>query len=123
MNLKKILFVALFLSSIHSFTQDVAHPLEIPDSCLFVPNAITPDCDQVDCGLLTIYFQCEITDFKLVIYNTYGEIVFESTDIENKWSSDEVEGDGVFVWEITGTMSDAGTPFAVSKTGHLVVLK
>lgn len=105
------------------FSQDAAHPLEIPDSCLFVPSAITPDCDQVGCELFSIYFQCVMTDFKIVIYDRYGELVFESTDIENEWSSDDAEYDGAYTWQITGTMLDSATPFTFEKKGHVCVLK
>lgn len=117
-----LVFLTFLLVSV-TFAQDAEHPLEIPDSCVYIPNTITPDCDQVDCEYFTLYFQCPIDDFKLVIYDRFGELVFESQDLENKWSSAEATEDGLYHWVITGIMSDLGTPFAVSKKGTVVVLK
>ncbi len=119
---KRILLIIVLLLSTIGFSQDIDHPLAIPDSCLFVPNAVTPDCEQFGCDYFDPIIGCPIEDYKLVIYNRYGEIIFESNRREDRWWVASVD-DGVYVWQITGTMSDSGTPFAVSARGHVVVLK
>lgn len=104
------------------FSQDVDHPLAFPDSCLYVPNAVTPDCEQYDCSYFDPIIVCSIENYNLIIYNRYGEIIFESNRRVDRWYVADVD-DGVYVWQITGTMSDSGTPFAVSARGNVVVLK
>ena len=50
---------------------------------LFVPNSFTPNGDG-----LNDYFEVKgifITDFYIVIYNRWGEKMFESDNIENQW--------------------------------------
>lgn len=59
---------------------DAACPCDV-----YIPNAMTPDGDGLN-DLLQIFPTCPISDFKLEIYNRWGEMIFESTDISNKWN-------------------------------------
>jgi gliding motility-associated-like protein len=84
---------------------------------IYVPNAFTPDAD----GLNDV-FQAKgenITDFEMMIFNRWGEKIFESADINKAWIGNDnngqyyVESD-VFVYvikykyirDIYGTISD-----------------
>jgi len=119
---KRVLLITSILIGAIGFSQDVDHPLAIPDSCLFVSNVVTPDFECLDCSYFNPVILCSIEDYKLVIYDRYGEIIFESSRIEDRWYVADVD-DGVYVWQITGTMRDSATPFAFEKKGHVCVLK
>jgi hypothetical protein len=99
--------------------------LEIPDTCLYAPNVAVLSCGSVleyGSDQYRVHFACPINDFKIVIYNRWGEEMFKTKDVNETWNTNEVP-DGVYVWIITGLMSEQGTPFSVKKTGHVTVLK
>lgn len=55
----------------------------VPDMTIFIPNAFTPNND----GLNDVFGAVGegIKDYHLIIYNRWGEKVFESNDVNNKW--------------------------------------
>ena len=73
---------------------------------LFVPNSFTPNSDQINDVFLPNGF--ELTNYQLIIYNRWGEIIFLSTDLETGWDG-TYEGkeseNGVYVWEIVFTQN------------------
>ncbi len=110
-NIYFVLFCLQF--SLYSFGQDC-------DSCeIFVPNSITPDCDQYGCEFLKITSNCAIYEFDLKIYNRWGELVFESADQQKEFDSTTVK-EGVYVWKLTGSF--CGTLY-FSKTGTIQLIK
>jgi len=67
---------------------------------VFVPTAFTPNGD----GLNDVFrpsVQCFAKDYRLSIYNRYGEMVFTTTQLGEGWngnSSASKSGTGIFVW-------------------------
>lgn len=60
----------------------------IDESCpcdVFIPNAMTPDGDGLN-DLLQIIPTCPISDYRLEIYNRWGELIFETQDQSRKWN-------------------------------------
>jgi hypothetical protein len=93
-----IVFFCLQIS-LYSFGQDC-------DSCeIFVPNTLTPDCDQFGCEFLKITSNCEINELELSIYNRWGERVFHSTDKQREFNSSEVN-DGTYLWMLSGAFCE-----------------
>jgi hypothetical protein len=85
-----ILYFFLFISATFVFSQAC-------DTCrVYVPNALTPDCDKFECEFLEIQSNCEMKEFKLEIYNRWGELVFESSDEKKRFDSSDVK-DGVYL--------------------------
>ncbi len=94
----------------------------------YVPNTFTPDNDKFN-----ELFQPEFTsgfdpqDYNLLIFNRWGEVVFESNDASVGWNgtygagSDRIVKEGTYVWKIDfkETMSDQRH----THTGHVNVLK
>lgn len=90
---------------------------EFCEPSIFVPSAFTPDNDG-----LNDYFKVEgenIGSFEMVIYNRWGQPVFESADFNNGWNGavnggDYYAQDGLYHWvvryktilDITGIQSD-----------------
>ncbi len=60
----------------------------IGDDCpceLYIPNAMTPDGDGLN-DLFEVVPSCPVVDFNLTIFNRWGELIFESDDINSRWN-------------------------------------
>ena len=91
----------------------------------YVPNTFTPDGDNYN-----EYFKPVFTsgfdpyDFTLLIFNRWGEIVWESHDASVGWDGTYNGGlvsDGTYVWKIE--FKTTATDERVMLTGHVNVLK
>jgi len=77
---------------------------EVEELLFYVPNAFTPDGDEYNQIFQPIFTSgFDPYDFKLLIFNRWGEIVFESNDASIGW--DGAYGgsnvhDGVYAWRI-----------------------
>lgn len=112
--MKIICFFLLLSATFFSQAQDC------PDSCiLYVPNALTPDCDEIDCDILYIESSCKIDTFHLQIYDKWANQLFESFQLTNRFSCADYK-EGVYIWEVTGTYCN-GT--SINKKGNFLILK
>lgn len=110
-NIYFVLFCLQF--SIYSFGQDC-------DSCeIFVPNSITPDCDQYGCEFLKITSNCAIYEFDLKIYNRWGELVFESFNQQKEFDSSS-QKDGTYLWTLSGAFCENQK---FKKNGYLNIIR
>jgi gliding motility-associated-like protein len=92
---------------------------------IYVPNAFTPDgneFNQVFKPILSGSF--DPYDYQLIIFNRWGEVVFESFNVNIGWDGSygtEVAPDGNYIWKII-----LGNKNSASKeifTGHFSLLK
>lgn len=75
-----------------------------PAYVLFIPNAFTPNSDGLNDGFKAMGIG--ISEFKLQVFDRWGELIFESTDINKAWDG-SVRGKGdfdsnkqeVYVWK------------------------
>ena len=76
----------------------------IEELIFYVPNAFTPDDDDFNQTFNPIFsYGYEANDFRLSIYNRWGEIIFESYDPSIGWdgtNNNEIVQDGVYTWKI-----------------------
>ena len=94
-----LVFIFFFVFNTSVFAQEC-------DSCdIFVPNTLTPDCEEFGCEFLKIVSNCEINEFELSIYNRWGERVFHSTDKQREFNSSEVN-DGTYLWMLSGAFCE-----------------
>lgn len=103
--------------------------IDIEDVILFyVPNTFTPDFDEFNQTFQPVFTSgFDPLDFNMLIFNRYGEVVFESNDASVGWdgtygaSSTQLVKDGTYVWKIEfkETMSDKRHVH----TGHINILK
>jgi gliding motility-associated-like protein len=103
--------------------------IDIVDRIIFyVPNTFTPDNDNFNETFQPVFYSgFEPQDFNLLIFNRWGEIVFESNDASIGWNgtygleSQDIVKDGTYVWKIEfkETMSDKRHVHR----GHVNVLK
>ncbi len=115
MNQLKCFLVLFFVSS---FIQ-MSTAQDCPDSCTFnVPNALTSDCDHIDCGILEITSNCSFQNFSFTLYNRWGNKVFETNDIKNKFDCENFEL-GNYFWSLEAEFCPSEK---YKKRGNLVVL-
>jgi gliding motility-associated-like protein len=75
---------------------------ECPDVTLFVPNAFTPNGDQIN-DVFGAYGE-GIKEFDMSIFNRWGELVFKSSNIEYRWDGNYLGRmcqDDVYLYSIT----------------------
>jgi gliding motility-associated-like protein len=107
---------------------DTAYMLvNVEDVIIFyAPNIFTPDGDDYNETWKPIFFSGhDPFDFHLLIYNRYGEVIWESYNPDAGWGGHYGSGglvdDGVYIWSLDfkETMSDKRH----QHTGHVTVLK
>ncbi|MBN4052355.1 PKD domain-containing protein, partial [Sphingobacteriaceae bacterium AH-315-L07] len=94
-----------------------------PELTFFVPNAFTPNGNG-----LNEYFNPKgfgINDFKIFIYNRWGEMIFKTEDPNTLWNGRRynkgpMSPDGVYVWLISYTDLEGRT---IRQFGHVTLLK
>lgn len=78
----------------------------IPEIRFYMPNAFTPDGDGTNDTFHGRGFLEGISDFHLVIFNRYGEVIFETTDPNEGWNgrkynTGEISPVGVYAYVVT----------------------
>ncbi len=96
--------VTLITISPDGCRDSIAIPVEIkPEFTLYIPNAFTPDGNGHN-----DYFTAkgaEINEFKMMIFNRWGELIFETDNIYQGWNGtanggSEISQTGVYVYKI-----------------------
>jgi gliding motility-associated-like protein len=99
---------------------------EIPIECLFVPNAFTPNGDGMNDTFKAVS-GCQLSFFRMEIFNRWGEFLFSSTDISIGWDGiyegKLCPGDG-YVYKIAYRVEGAPeTALDMVKVGMVVIVK
>ncbi len=97
-----------------------------PPECMFIPNAFTPNGDGLNDTFKPVSI-CPITSFKMVIYNRWGEKLYETNDISSGWDGTkngvQCPGDA-YVFMITyKTLEENGVEERHLSYGVLILLK
>ena len=72
-------------------TADTCYAL--PEIDVFIPNAITADGDELNEVFRVVFSDPEwVEDYHLLIANRWGEVVFESTDVNEGWLANFQDG-------------------------------
>ena len=99
----------------------------IQDDLLFyVPNTFTPDYESRDNNTFKPVFTAGFDpyEFELIIFNRWGEIVFQSRDVEVGWDGNYGPNraqQAVYVWRINYLDTYEGTSKTAS--GHVTLLR
>lgn len=91
---------------------------------IFIPNAFTPNQDsRNDVMRVRTNFSDQITEFRWIIYNRWGQEVYNSTDINESWDGtqegDDLEPDVYGYW--IRLVCPTGEPFI--KQGNITILR
>ena len=107
----------IFLFFLLHFT--VSYSKTCPDTCeYFIPNTLTPDCDQAGCEFLEVVSNCSFIKFELIIYNKWAEVVFNSTSSQNKFNCIGHK-DGAYIWKLTGEFCNSKI---INDTGTFLII-
>ena len=92
----------------------------------FIPNVFTPDGDDFNEEFKPVMTSgYDPYDYHMVIYNRWGEVLFESFDAAYGWDGTYGDGkmspDGVYVWHIE--FGDTITDEKHEYHGHVTILK
>ncbi len=76
-----------------------------PDWELFVPNTFTPDGDQFNSNFFAKGYGISEKDYVFQIFNRWGDLIFESKDMDLGWDGTEKRGltaaqDGTYTWVV-----------------------
>lgn len=97
--------VTLIAENDHGCSDTTSMIISIYEDLIFyVPNTFTPDNDMFN-EIFTPVFTSGFDpfDFTLIIFNRWGEVVFESHDAMNGWDGTyggKIAKDGTYVWKI-----------------------
>jgi gliding motility-associated-like protein len=93
---------------------------------IYVPNTFTPDGNEFNNVFKATIYGNDPYDFKMLIYNRWGEIVWESYNQEIPWDG-KYNGkpiqDGTYVWEIHLTVESETEALPKRFYGHVNVLR
>lgn len=77
-----------------------------PNLTVYVPNTFTPNGDRVNEGWRAVVRGIIIDDYKLTVYNRWGEIVWETADPDEFWNGSfdknptEIVKTDVYIWRL-----------------------
>jgi len=122
-------FVCLMVSDDNGCSDTICDSVIINDGMLYyVPNAFTPNGDGKNDVFKPILNNFDEENYELLIFNRWGEIVFETDDVNGSWDGTGTNGpinekviNDVYVWKITGADRDTG--LFVELFGHVTVFK
>jgi gliding motility-associated-like protein len=92
----------------------------------FVPNAFTPDGDEFNQIFKPVFTSgFDIYDYHFMVFNRWGEMVFESYDAEYGWNGrygrSDLKQDGVYTWEII--FKESVSDERHQELGHVLLIK
>ena len=99
--------------------------LYIEPFTLYAPNSFTPDGDEFNNTFLPIVY-LDVHEWKLQIYNKWGQLVFETNDVNYGWDGTGQNGrlaqSGSYVWKLTYVTCEPHNPRHIG-TGHINLLR
>lgn len=78
----------------------------VEDVIFYIPNAFTPDGDEYNNVFKPVFFSgYDPHDFYFRVYNRWGELIFESRDVNYGWdgvykSTGKLSQEGTYVWTV-----------------------
>jgi len=91
----------------------------------YVPNAFTPDGDDYNQKFTPVFTSgIDIYNFHLMIFNRWGELLFESFDSTKGWNGNYGGipcQDGIYTWKVD--FGVVGTDERITDHGHVVLIR
>lgn len=92
----------------------------------YIPNSFSPDGDQFNNVFKPVFESgYDPYDFHMMVFNRYGEMVFESYDVNGAWDgtygSRDLVQEGVYTWQID--FKEKHTDKRHMHTGHVTIIK
>lgn len=121
----------LYQVTVKNGCQEISNKIKVTfvkDNCcnLNAPNVFTPNADGVN-DLFEVASPSPLEKFQLKIYNRWGTIVFEGTDINNYWNGTTSNGQeaasGIYFWVSTIKCSRGDFVFDNAFRGTVTLLR
>jgi len=97
----------------------------IDDVFLFyIPSAFSPDGDGLNDNFKVVGEGLDLTNFKMTVFNKWGELVFESNNPDIGWDgtrNGSLVPDGVYIWKINA--KEAHSPIILNKDGFITIVR
>jgi len=119
--------ICLRASNVAACNDSICKTVIVTEELIFyLPNAITPDGDQFNERFTPVFTSgIDIYDFHMMIFNRWGEMIWESYDPAAGWNGHYGDGglveDGVYIWKIDFKSNQSDKRHEVD--GHVTVLK
>jgi gliding motility-associated-like protein len=94
------------------------------DVILYAPNTFTPDGDKNNDRWRVYIDGIDVKDFRLEVFNRWGEIVFESRNPEGEWDGKYggfIAKEGTYIWKIRA--ADVENDNKYEFNGHVTILR
>ena len=92
----------------------------------YVPNTFTPNGDQIN-ETFKVHHDCPVKEFEFLIFNRWGELIFQSYDPDFVWEGETKSGeqvqDGAYSWRMRYTNEYTNVTKAKEACGHLNILR
>ena len=115
----------LIVTSEYGCKDTTYQTLFIEPYTVFAPNTFTPDGDEFNNQFLPIAY-LGVVEWNLQIYNRWGQLIFESNDLNEGWSGTTQTGtiaaDGMYVWRLKYTSCEPRSPTKLA-TGHITLMR
>jgi gliding motility-associated-like protein len=120
-------WVTLYAYSALGCADSISQRLPLIENAIYyVPNAFTPDGNEFNQTFQPVFTTgFDPTRFQMLIFNRWGEIVFESKDASVGWDGTNFQGiivpDGIYNWNITFNLVNRDERKIIS--GHVNLLR
>lgn len=120
-------WVTLYAYSVLGCADSISQRLPLIENAIYyVPNAFTPDGNEFNQTFQPVFTTgFDPTRFQMLIFNRWGEIVFESKDASVGWDGTNFQGvivpDGIYSWNIAFTLVNRDERKIIS--GHVNLLR
>lgn len=117
--------VQLVVTNQYNCSDAVTYDVIIEDAfLLYAPNAFTPNGDGINDFFFVTGGNIDNTDFELLIFSRWGNIIFRTTDINDMWDGtymgQEVPID-TYVWKVKTRSASRGDAF--EEIGHVTIVR
>ena len=99
-----------------------------PEYTIYIPNAFTPNADGLNDTFGPEGVGLDLDDYKMYIYNRWGELIFETNDVNKHWDG-KIAGTniyqpiGVYVWLIYYTKTADHDKHLYRYTGRVTLIR
>jgi len=121
-NIQEPTWVHVTVTDINGCTSNDSILISIPViPTLYIPNTYTPNGDGTNEGFKV--YGTHIGEFEMMIFNRWGELIFESNNIETGWNGTymgQSVQNGLYVYKVVARGTDKTR---LDRTGHVNVVR
>ncbi|MCX6246600.1 MAG: gliding motility-associated C-terminal domain-containing protein [Bacteroidetes bacterium] len=100
--------------------------VQVCESLIYLPDAFTPNGDGLNDEFRVVTDQEGITGFSMLIYNRWGQLVFESSEISKGWNgmmNGKYAETGTYAWKIVYQVSSQGNSSSTTLHGTFMLIR